>query len=118
MTRNCWMSCNSWSNTSAANSRPGRSTIEKTTIGKITTGGHADVCPAWNRRLAYILRSALLFAVGAGGSRMALAEIVARDGTEPGRFALRIAGSSADGFRRHHIRFCRAVVSVAGTPFD
>src|ERR1700681_4677257 len=111
MTRNCWMSCNFWSNANAANSRPG-----KFTIGKITTGGHADVCLARYRRLAYILRSALLSAVGAGGSRVALAEGIACDGTEPGQFALRIAGSPADGFRCHYIRFCRAVVPIAGTP--
>jgi len=31
-------------------------------------------------------------------------------------FALRIL--PLDGFRRHYIRLCRAIVSVAGTPFD
>src|ERR1700738_1236272 len=113
MTRNCWMSCNFWSHANAANSRPG-----KLTIGKMTTGGHADVCLARYRRLAHFLRSALLSAVGARGSRVALAEVVACDGTEPGRCALRIAGSSAGGFCQRYIRFGRTVVSVAGTPFD
>src|ERR1700676_1998635 len=107
------MSCNFWSNANAANSRPG-----KLTIGKKTTGAAADVCCSRYPRLRFILPSALLSAVGAGGGRVALAEGIACDGTEPGQFALRIAGSPADGFCCRYIRFCRAVVPIAGTPLD
>src|SRR5271166_6140023 len=115
MTRSCWMSCNFWSNVNAANSIAGK---RKTKAGKTRRGSDADVRAARNRRLAHFLRSVLLSAIGGGGSRMAIAEVVTRDGTGPGCFALRLARSPVRLFRGHYIPFCRAVVSVAGTPFD
>ncbi len=68
--------------------------------------------------VSHFLRAALLFVVGASGSGMAFAEMVANGSTEHGRFALCIARSSIDGCRCHHIRFCRAVISIAGTTLD
>src|SRR5208337_1082212 len=113
MTRNCSMSCSSWSNANAANSKAGKPRAVKT-----RPRSNADVCPARNRRLTQFLRSRLLFAIDTGGGRMALVEVVACARTEPGRFALRVAGSPLSDFRCHYVRVCRAVISVAGTPVD
>ena len=66
MTRSCWMSCNFWSSANAA----------KFGVRKKRPRSRADVRPARNRRLARFFRSALLCAVGAGGSRLALAALV------------------------------------------
>src|SRR5208282_204027 len=117
-TRNCSMSCNSWSNANAANSKVGKPKRVKAWAVIVNPGSNADVCPARNRRLADFFRFVLLSAIGAGGCRMALAEAATCDGQDVGRIALRVADSTVSGFPGHHLCLCRAVVSVAGTPFN
>src|SRR5208282_2192228 len=113
MTRNCWMSCKSLSSANGANSRVASPRRLKRKLGSRT-----DVYFARNRRLADFFRAALLPALGAGGGRVAFADGAEGNGAEPSWSAFRVARFAACGVGGHHVRFCGAVVSITGTPFD